>query len=744
MADDLPDLRSRIRLDTSDLAAAAVQARAAGAAIKHGLDTNDANRGLVESGVRLAAIVGVADLVRGAVGRLSGSGAGGFPDLSFGAGQVAEKVTAAAAAMTAGAGTVGMLAVAAGGLGAALGAAVGGALLLKAAVGPQLTGQAQAGMAGLQSQLQGVANKLGVTASVSGSMGSVFSTLHGVVGQLGPTLQSAAGGVSNLTGQFRDFITNGASPFGQALAMLPSVVGPAISGLGTVGLNVGGILSGAFVALGPAIQPVILMVQQLTSGLQDAAMGSGFSAFVQQLTPIIAQLGPTLSSVGVALSSLLGQAAGLAGPVLTVIRTLADTLATLFQSADFGAFVDNIGNALLGLMPLLSALGPLLGTVFATLSGQIVALVPIIVPALTQFAQLFAQILVGISPLLGPIIQLASVLVGALIPPLYALIMAVKSALLPVFPAIQAAITAAAPAFASMAGAVGQVVGALAPLLPMLINALAPILPLVFGAVAQLAPVFVQLVNALMPLIPPLLQIVTTLLPPLVGLVVAVAVPIVQLAARLVTALMPALLIVTGALNGVAGVLATVIGWFGRLVGSVIDAVAGVLTTIIGLPGKIVAGIGRLDMLLVSAGKDLIMGMVHGIENAAGAVGEAAKNAAKAAVDGVKHFLGISSPSRLFRDEVGAMVGAGMAEGITGSIGQVSRAAAGLAQSAASAASGAAASMSIGASAGSANRAGGGVAVHLADGMGWLRDFITVTADGVVQDQAAIISRGVA
>ena len=54
-------------------------------------------------------------------------------------------------------------------------------------------------------------------------------------------------------------------------------------------------------------------------------------------------------------------------------------------------------------------------------------------------------------------------------------------------------------------------------------------------------------------------------------------------------------------------------------------------------------------------------------------IADAAKNAAKSALDGVKSLLGIHSPSRVFRDEVGVMVGRGMALGIDDSAHVVSR-----------------------------------------------------------------------
>ena len=64
-------------------------------------------------------------------------------------------------------------------------------------------------------------------------------------------------------------------------------------------------------------------------------------------------------------------------------------------------------------------------------------------------------------------------------------------------------------------------------------------------------------------------------------------------------------------------------------------------------------------------GKDMINGLVNGIKANASKVVDAVKNIAKGALDAVKNFFGIKSPSRVMRDSVGKMIGAGLAEGIT-------------------------------------------------------------------------------
>lgn len=64
-----------------------------------------------------------------------------------------------------------------------------------------------------------------------------------------------------------------------------------------------------------------------------------------------------------------------------------------------------------------------------------------------------------------------------------------------------------------------------------------------------------------------------------------------------------------------------------------------------------------------SIGTNIINGIANGIRNSVGKIVEAAKGAAKRAFDAAKNFLGIKSPSRLFRDKIGKMMAEGMAIG---------------------------------------------------------------------------------
>ena len=67
---------------------------------------------------------------------------------------------------------------------------------------------------------------------------------------------------------------------------------------------------------------------------------------------------------------------------------------------------------------------------------------------------------------------------------------------------------------------------------------------------------------------------------------------------------------------------------------------------------------------MVSIGRNIIQGLINGISGAAGALYNKMQSIAKSALNGAKAALGIKSPSRKFRDEVGKWIPEGIAVGI--------------------------------------------------------------------------------
>ena len=87
------------------------------------------------------------------------------------------------------------------------------------------------------------------------------------------------------------------------------------------------------------------------------------------------------------------------------------------------------------------------------------------------------------------------------------------------------------------------------------------------------------------------------------------------------------------------------------------NAISGAFNSVM----SFLSGIGNW---FLGVGHDIVMGIVHGVENAGSALFSSLKNLAHSALDAAKSFLGISSPSRMFSEEVGRWIPHGVAMGV--------------------------------------------------------------------------------
>ncbi len=99
----------------------------------------------------------------------------------------------------------------------------------------------------------------------------------------------------------------------------------------------------------------------------------------------------------------------------------------------------------------------------------------------------------------------------------------------------------------------------------------------------------------------------------------------------------------------------------GQLLAGIIREVPNLIAAIPGILVDLASAF--LDHDWLGIGWDIISGIGSGIANAAGNLVDAAVSAAKDAVEAVKGWLGIASPSKLMRDEVGKYMALGMGVG---------------------------------------------------------------------------------
>lgn len=144
----------------------------------------------------------------------------------------------------------------------------------------------------------------------------------------------------------------------------------------------------------------------------------------------------------------------------------------------------------------------------------------------------------------------------------------------------------------------------------------------------------------------------------------------------------------SGILQNVPAALGAVGTAIGQVINNIVSSLPQFLQQGIALVGKIASGIVQSIPRAISAivggisqmrsqftsvnwaqiGINLMQGIANGIRNGLSAVINAVSSTLSSVVAKAKSFLKIGSPSKLFRDQVGKMIGAGMALGITDSI----------------------------------------------------------------------------
>lgn len=138
--------------------------------------------------------------------------------------------------------------------------------------------------------------------------------------------------------------------------------------------------------------------------------------------------------------------------------------------------------------------------------------------------------------------------------------------------------------------------------------------------------------------------------------------------------------LIQGATDLVTSLIGKIAERLPDIITSGIEIVVNLVTGLIQAIPKIIEAIpqltkaimdGFLNVNWLDIGKQIINGIIKGIKSMIGSLGNAIKDVAQNTLDTIKNRLGIQSPSRVFRDEVGAMISAGIAEGIVENVGLV-------------------------------------------------------------------------
>lgn len=525
------------------------------------------------------------------------------------------------------------------------------------------------------------------------ALANVFKTIGTIAAQLGPIIQAL---ITTLGGIL------------PALTPLLTAIGPAITGV----IN----------ALGPAIQALLpgitAVVNAIVSGLSAItssgaldAIGTAFGAVLTAVAPLIPVIAQLVASVAGALAPAITVLANALAPVISAI---AGALAPILPP-----LVAVFGQLLTAVTPLINILGSALADVVTALAPILTTLATALGTIATAVAPLIAQLVEGFAPVIQAIAPLITRLVDAITP----LITQLVASLLPVLPPIIDAFLAIFNAVVPLIDPIIGLVEALAPLVAIVIEALAPIIELAAEILKWLSlNVVVPVIETIVEVLSGIITMVTDVINAVTGFardvkkffddaknaaVQAVALLVSKVVAfftdlddKVVRAVAMLVIAVRDKFNEVKDavvqrvreLVADAVRFFTELPGKVRSALSSFASTVgavasnaarefgrrIGelvsdavqrvreLPGKARSALGNLGSYLYSAGQDLIRGMINGVKAMAGNIAGAAKDVVAGAVNSAKNFLGISSPSKVFR-EIGIFVGQGLVRGLTAS-----------------------------------------------------------------------------
>lgn len=429
-------------------------------------------------------------------------------------------------------------------------------------------------------------------------------------------------------------------------------------------------------ALGPAIDGSVAAIKTLvggTQGLYDLLVKGDFTTafreafrveedsplvdFLFRIREALQQVRPMFASLSATWGPMVPQLAALVSSfsplslIFQAIQPVLPNIAGLFQVL---ALI--IGTVLTAA---LTQLAPLMSTLVGIVSGVLVS----VMPAINAMFIVFSEALVSLVPVLVGVLGALLPLVGTLLTQLAPIVTSLITSILPPLVSI----------FGNIVNAIGPLITIIAAALIPIITALLPIVVNVFDTVAK---VITQVMKAVQGVI----QVVTgaikgdwdqvwtgvqNIFSGIWGAISALVSGAMKHVGMVISnGLNLALSVVTGILGSIGsffinafnGMASNTSGFIGNLVGMFAS-----------LPGRIMGALGGLAGMLVGVGRDMIQGLINGVGGMINNAVQAVRNVGGAMLDGIKGFLGIKSPSRVFKSQVGMMIGAGVIAGVDAS-----------------------------------------------------------------------------
>lgn len=523
---------------------------------------------------------------------------------------------------------------------------------MKAAWGNWLAGlgQENADMSGLTNQL----------------VSSIGTVMQNVLPRVKVIAQSL---VQQIPVLFSGLVSLLPQPFQQAIGMAGQALSQGVE-------TIKGMLSGIVQQVAPIVQGVADTIGGMFSGFMNGFTVSGGSlSALAGIAQLIMGLASPLGIVRILFEqfgSQIQQIASTVGPqIITVLQSLAQALG--------GA----IGGVLPGIQAAISALLPVIGQVITTV-GQILATVmPVIaslasqlVPVITTIAQVVGQLMATLAPIIASLVSTLLPVIQNIVNALMNLATAVMPIVIQVINTVMGIIQALMPVIQTIATVVSSVIGVIVTVIGQIISLVTNVVAVIVSAVSQVTGVISGIIQIVSGIFGTILSVIGGIVSGIVSTVSGAFNTVVNIISGAISS---AVAFVTGfassianTFNGIAGAIGNAINGaantlrsgFSGMVSAATGFIGNLVSTVGSIPGRIQGIFSNAGSMLVSAGRNIIQGLINGITGAISGAISAVQNAVGGIIDGAKSLLGIHSPSRVFRDEIGRMIPEGMALGV--------------------------------------------------------------------------------
>lgn len=438
--------------------------------------------------------------------------------------------------------------------------------------------------------------------------------------------------------------------------------------------------------------------------LEDATKLSGIEYDISSYADIVdaihvvqTEMGITGTTAKEASETISGSISAAKSAYQNLMTGLAD------ENADLDGLIDNMAESVLtvvdNVLPRVMETVPRivetvpkliegLSAAFAGIAGQLGGLADQLLPPLMQaFFTLIRTVTGALPTLLPQILNAAITLFSGILQGLTETIPQLLAMLPTIIQTISQALITNLPQIISMgvqilvslingiSQTIPQLITAIIELIPVIVQAIMDNLPLIIDAGLNL---LLSLISGIVQAIPQLIAMLPTIINTIVSQIVSMLPKIIETGIQLLNSL------ISGIVQAIPQLIATLPQVITSTVNTIIANLPKIIQTGIELLGALISGIIRAIPSLVAAlpqvfsaiintfkginwadlGKNIIDGVINGVKNAASSLINVFKDLAKSALDAVKDFFGIASPSKVMRDQVGKMLPAGMAEGV--------------------------------------------------------------------------------